>query len=123
MPIRPPDKVVTHRIELGRREREMIESVIASYSFNRVATPVVAGMSDVSFMVVLGSILTAFYPNIVIPTGVEQADEILNAIITGIKESGFDGFGGLEYGLGPLDTPRSLAKLLIELLGGDAPNE
>jgi hypothetical protein len=118
MPIRPPDKVVTHRIELGRREREMAESVIAAYGFNQVTTPVVAGMSDVSFMVVLGSILTIFFPNIVIPTGVEQADEILNAILTGIKESGEPGFGGLEYGFGPIETPRSLVNLAIEYLRG-----
>tara|TARA_R100001443_G_scaffold107039_1_gene116677 strand:+ start:504 stop:806 length:303 start_codon:yes stop_codon:yes gene_type:complete len=99
----------------------MVESALMGYNFNKVATPVVAGMSDISFMLVVGSILTIFFPNIVIPTGVDQVDEIIKAIITGIKQAREEGFGDLEFGLGPIDTPRSLAKLLYELIGRDAP--
>jgi hypothetical protein len=113
------NKVVEHRITLGTKERQMLESALIGYNFNRISTPIVAGVSDVSFMLVVASLLTAFFPNIVIPTGVEQVDEITKAIVDGIRQAGADGFGGLEYGLGPIDTPRSLANLLIELLGGN----
>jgi len=121
LPRAKSDSYVTHRIELGVKEREMVESALMGYNFNKVATPVVAGMSDISFMLVVGSILTIFFPNIVIPTGVDQVDEIIKAIITGIKQAREEGFGDLEFGLGPIDTPRSLAKLLYELIGRDAP--
>lgn len=87
MPIRPPDQVITHRIELGKRDREILESVVAAYSFNRVTTPIVSGMSDVSFMVVLASLLSFAFPEIVIPRGIEQVDDVVDAIVNGIKEN------------------------------------
>lgn len=89
MPRLPVDgkKVVEHRITFGTKEREFIEGAIAAYQFNRVTTPIVAGMSDVSFMVVLAGILTAIYPEIIIPTGVSTIDEIIDAIIQGIKQN------------------------------------
>ena len=91
------------------------------YNFNKITTPIVAGVSDVSFMLVVASILTAFFPNIVIPTGVNQVDDIMKAILDGIQQAREDDFGGLAYGLGPIDTPRSLAKILFESLGWDFP--
>jgi len=121
LPRAKSDSYVTHRIELGVKEREMVEAALMGYNFNRVATPVVAGMSDVSFMLVVGSILTIFFPNIVIPSGVDQVDEIIKAIITGVEQAREEGYGGLSEGLGPFDTPRSLAKLLYEMIGVDLP--
>jgi len=112
-------KVSEIRHTLGTKERMLLEQFVNAQSFNKIATPVVAGMSDVSFMLVLGSILTAFFPNIVIPAGVESIDEIISAIVNGIKDANREGFGGLEYGVGPIDTPRSLAKLLVELILGE----
>jgi hypothetical protein len=122
MPRLPVDgtKVREIRVTMGTKERELLESAITAFQFNRISTPIVAGMSDVSFMVVVGSILTAFFPQIVIPTGVEQVGEIIEAIVNGIKQAREEGFGGLEYGLGPIDTPRSLVELIIQLLGGDS---
>jgi len=121
MPRLPVDgtKVREIRVTMGTKERELLESAITAFQFNRVATPIVAGVSDVSFMVVVGSILTAFFPQIVIPAGVEQIDEIIEAIIKGIQQAREDGYAGLDYGVGPLDTPRSLVKLLFRLLGLD----
>jgi len=51
---------VIHRIELGGREREMADTVIAAFAFNRVANPIVAALSDVSFLVFVGGILAAY---------------------------------------------------------------
>ena len=67
MPRAKATDVVIHRIELGGREREMADTVIAAFAFNRVATPVVAGLSDVSFVITVGAILAIFYPDIILP--------------------------------------------------------
>ena len=87
MPRAKSDRIVTHRVELGVKEREIADSMLAAYAFNRVTTPIVAGMSDVSFMVVFAGILTTIFPEIIIPTGVEKADEIIDAIVNGIKQN------------------------------------
>lgn len=87
MPRAKSDSYVTHRIELGVKEREMVESALMGYNFNRVATPVVAGMSDVSFMLVVAGLMSAIFPEIIIPKGIEQADEIIDAIVQGIQQN------------------------------------
>ncbi len=89
MPRLPVDgkKVVEHRITFGTKEREMIEGAVAAFQFNRVANPVVAGMSDVSFMVVFGTLMSYFFPKIVIPTGAAAMDEVAEAIEKGIRET------------------------------------
>lgn len=89
MPRLPVDgnKVVEHRITFGTKERDMLEGALAAFQFNRVANPLVAGMSDVSFMVVLGSVLAVFFPKIVIPTGKQGIEEVVEAIDRGIRES------------------------------------
>jgi hypothetical protein len=38
MPRRPSDSVVTHRIELGVKEREQLDAVVAPIQFARIAT-------------------------------------------------------------------------------------
>lgn len=91
MPRAKPTDVVIHRIELGGKEREMAESVIAAYQFNRVASPIVAGMSDVSFLIAVGSILSFYYPNIIIPSTIDSIGEVTQAISDGIKGTpGYD---------------------------------
>lgn len=87
MPTRKPDQVITHRIELGAYERERLDSIIAAQSFNKVATPIVAGMSDVSFMVVLGGLLTLWGVPIVLPTGSDASNpqKVVSAIKTGVE--------------------------------------
>jgi len=86
MPRAKSDRIVTHRIELGVKEREIADSMLAAFAFNRVSTPIVAGMSDVSFMIVLGSLLTLYFPDIVLPTGEARMEEVVAAIDKGIKE-------------------------------------
>jgi len=88
MPRLPVDgkKVIEHRITLGTKERELLDQGINAYQFNQIATPTVALMSDISGMIVLGSVLAIFYPDIVIPTGEATMDEVTSAINNGIKE-------------------------------------
>jgi len=54
------DNVVIHRIELGGKERELAEGALAAFQFNRVAGPVVAALSDVSFLIFAGGVLAAY---------------------------------------------------------------
>ena len=88
MPRLPVDgkRVVEHRITFGTKERDMMESALAAFQFNRVATPVVAGMSDVSFMLVLGGLLAIYFPEIKLPTNPSGMEEIVEAIDGGIRE-------------------------------------
>ena len=62
MPRLPVDgkKVVEHRITFGTKERELAEGALAAYQFNRVGTPIVAALSDVSFLVFVGGVLAAY---------------------------------------------------------------
>ena len=86
MPRAKADNVVIHRIELGGKERELAEGALAAFQFNRIATPVVAGMSDVSFMITFGAILTFFYPDIVLPKAEDGIDAVTDAIKLGIRQ-------------------------------------
>jgi hypothetical protein len=50
MPKPKPDQVIRHEIVLGRSERELVEGALVAYQVNRIATPTVALLSDVSAM-------------------------------------------------------------------------
>jgi cell division protein FtsB len=50
-------RVIVHRIEFQQKERELIEGLALAYSINKIATPTVALMSDVSGMIVLAGML------------------------------------------------------------------
>jgi len=50
MPKPKPDQVIRHEIVFGRSERELIEGALVAYQVNRIATPAVALLSDVSAM-------------------------------------------------------------------------
>ena len=89
MPRAKADRVVIHRIELGGLERQFVEGALSAYQFNQVSTPVVAGMSDISFMITLGSLLTLWFPDIILPSAEDGMDEVTKAIKSGI-ESGVE---------------------------------
>jgi hypothetical protein len=57
MPRKPTEKVVEHRITLGTYERQMFSDAVAGYNFKNIATPVVSGLSDISFLIFIGGIL------------------------------------------------------------------
>ena len=89
MPKVKPDNVVRHEIVLGRADRELLEGAIAAYQINKISTPLVALLSDVSALLALATILEAagiidFIPNS-IRQGIEEGlyssyQEILDAI-------------------------------------------
>ena len=56
---RPPDKVIEYRISLQDYERDMFSSAIGAYQMNRIMTPIVTLMNDVTGMIVFLTILAA----------------------------------------------------------------
>jgi len=60
MPRKPTEKVVEHRITLGTYERQMFSDAVTSYNFKNVSTPIVAALSDVSFVLFIGAAIGLF---------------------------------------------------------------
>ena len=60
MPRSKAEKTVIHRIELGSWERSRLEAVGDAWVFNRISTPVVAALSDVSFRFFVGGLLASY---------------------------------------------------------------
>ena len=89
MPKPKPDEIVRHEIVLGRTEREMMETVIAGITFNRVATPAVALLSDVSALSAIILILEA--------TGVIDLDRgIFGDLLDQLNAGAFSTFQELQ---------------------------
>ena len=60
MPRAKADNVVIHRIEFGGKERELLEGALVAFQFNRIATPIINALSDVSFLIFVGGVLAAY---------------------------------------------------------------
>lgn len=88
MPRLPVDgkRVVEHRITLGTKERQMVDRIVGSYQFNRVATPTVALMSNVTGMAVFAGILAVFVPKIYDYLNLPGMDPV-EAVTQGIKDT------------------------------------
>lgn len=60
MPKPKPDQVVRHEIVLGRSERDLLEGALVAYQINRISTPLVALLSDVSAMTIVFTALGTY---------------------------------------------------------------
>tara|TARA_R100001463_G_scaffold50763_2_gene101242 strand:- start:2000 stop:2443 length:444 start_codon:yes stop_codon:yes gene_type:complete len=80
MPKPKPDQVIRHEIVLGRSERELISDGLLAYQVNRISTPLVALISDVSAMsLILGALATYYGFKFEIPQqGYDSALELYN---------------------------------------------
>ena len=77
MPKPKPDQVIRHEIVLGRSERDLLDSALIAYGFNRVATPTVALLSDVSAMTFIFSIVGGYFGiKYVVSPGLTEVGEI-----------------------------------------------
>jgi len=77
---REPDQVIEYRISLQDKLNEQVDGVIAAYQINKVATPLVALLSDTSAMLLITGLLEA--------TGVIDLDKgILREIADGLYEN------------------------------------
>lgn len=56
MPKPKPDQIIRHEYVLGKVERNMLEQTSTAYSINRVLNPIVAALSDVSFVATILSL-------------------------------------------------------------------
>jgi len=54
---RKPDQVIEYRISLQDKEREILESAVGAYQINRIITPIITLMNDVTGMIVLLSLV------------------------------------------------------------------
>ena len=59
MPKPKPDQVIRYELVLGRSEREMLREATTAYEVNKIATPIVNLMNDVTGMTVLLSLIAA----------------------------------------------------------------
>ena len=74
------DQVIEYRISLQDKQSEQLDTIIAAFAFNKVGTPLVALLSDVSAMLVITGLLEAL--------GVIDVDKgILREIADGIYEN------------------------------------
>jgi len=77
---REPDQVIEYRISLQDKLNEQVDGVIAAYQINKVATPLVALISDASAMLLITGMLEA--------AGVIDLDKgILQQIADGMYEN------------------------------------
>ena len=81
-------RYIEHRVTLGTKERQLLEDWVNSNSFNKIAEPIVAGMSDVSFVLTVGAIIAIWFPNIVLPDILTETTtaEVIEAIDKGVQE-------------------------------------
>jgi len=92
---RKPDQVIEYRVSLQDKQSEQLDGLIAAYQINKVATPLVALLSDASAMLLITGLLEA--------TGVIDLDKgILREIADGIYENYGDAMKA--YLMDPVDA-------------------
>ena len=87
MPRLPVDgkKVSEIRLTFGTKERQIFEGALGAYQFNKIASPVVDAMSDVSFWVTLAFLLSLV--GIIIENPFDNTiDNWRDAVITGVMD-------------------------------------
>jgi hypothetical protein len=82
MPKPKPNQIIRHEIVLGRTERELIESGLTAYSINKISTPLVALLSDVSAMTLIFSAIAGILGwKFILSPGLTEAGELYNDFI------------------------------------------
>ena len=103
---RKPDQVIEYRVSLQDKQSEQLDSMIAAYQINKVATPLVALLSDASAMLLITGLLEA--------TGVIDLDKgILRQIADGLYENYGDAMKAVlmdpvDLAINPLDIGTGL---------------
>ncbi|HIA04609.1 MAG TPA: hypothetical protein EYN66_22380 [Myxococcales bacterium] len=117
---REPDQVIEYRISLQDKLNEQVDSALAAYQINKVATPLVALLSDTSAMLLITGLLEA--------TGIIDLDKgILREIGDGLYENYGDAMKAylmdpvniainpLDIGTGlPMDVAEKAAPTIIK---------
>ena len=109
---REPDQVIEYRISLQDKLNEQVDSALAAYQINKVATPLVALLSDTSAMLLITGLLEA--------TGVIDLDKgILREIGDGLYENYGDAMKAylmdpVDLAINPLDLGTGLPMDIAE---------
>jgi len=117
---REPDQVIEYRISLQDKLNEQVDSALAAYQINKVATPLVALLSDTSAMLLITGLLEA--------TGIIDLDKgVLREIGDGLYENYGDAMKAylmdpvdiiinpLDIGTGlPMDVAQKAAPTVIK---------
>jgi len=109
---REPDQVIEYRISLQDKLNEQVDSALAAYQINKVATPLVALLSDTSAMLLITGLLEA--------TGVIDLDKgILREIADGLYENYGDAMKAylmdpVDLAINPLDLGTGLPMDIAE---------
>jgi len=113
---REPDQVIEYRISLQDKLNEQVDSALAAYQINKVATPLVALLSDTSAMLLITGLLEA--------TGVIDLDKgILREIGDGLYENYGDAMKAylmdpiIPLAINPLDPGGSTPIRVAEAAG------
>jgi len=61
MPKPKPDQVIRHEIILGSVERKLLDEATTAYQVNKISTPIVALLSDVSAMTTIFSVIAVYF--------------------------------------------------------------
>lgn len=70
-----PDQVIRHEIVFGRSERELIEGALVAYQVNKIATPAISLISDISAMTLIFSAIATYLGwEFIISPGIDSYD-------------------------------------------------
>jgi len=72
MPKPKPDQTIRHEISLSRPTQDLFSDAVVAYQINKVATPLVALVSDASAMLIIAGLLEAYGITDIIPNDIVQ---------------------------------------------------
>jgi len=78
MPKPKPDQTIRHEISLSRPTQDLLSDAVVAYQINKVATPIVSLLSDVSAMAIVAGLLETLGIINIIP------DDIIKQVKDGI---------------------------------------
>ena len=108
-----PKETIEYVIRLQDKERQMVESAIGAYQVNRIMTPIVTLLNDVTGMATLLGLLAAFYGFVFYADEGMSSAELIDAFTTQREQAIAAGVITVgTFGLGP-----GLGKRIAELFG------
>ncbi len=87
------DQVIEYRISLQDKQSEQLDSMIAAFQINKIATPLVALLSDVSAMAMITGLLEAYGIIDIIP------NDIIQQIKDGVYEQFAPAMSAIDFAL------------------------
>lgn len=117
MPKPKPDQIIRHEYVLGKVERQMLEQTSTAYSINRVLNPIVAALSDVSFVATILSLYGVYlgFKWDLGSRGLDLAKNTVSELIGDFQDT-YEEVKGEAYSI-----YNNMPELIIESLPGSTP--